>query len=519
MKKLFKVLCCIIVALSMVFGSLSVCAINDTYIDVNTSILISLFEGESKCFTFTPSETAVYRFYSQGEADTYAVLLDSDDNTIAESDDGYIDCNFDILALLEKDQTYTLYCELYFTDESGDFLLTLEKTDIKSIEFNDVTVYQGIDSETVEYEIIDGSNGSITSTSYFVEQYYYSVTFAITLTNGDILYSDEDGSLEYDGGMIYSNVYDDQDYDNEWGLGEHSAMADVLGFSQAITVTVELPDSVHGDINMDESINNKDLGLLMQYLNNWDVEINIDAADVNGDSSVNNKDYGLLMQYLNNWDVELVGPSVKPDENPDETPGENPAADTDVTVVDALNYTKNVIPRPGFEGWGYEEMEHRVILPRITSETENSKAFNQKMYDSFSYAYDALINNEEYAAMYDISYQYKIDNSVIGIFITNRHAVQAGGGTWFYEAFYYDIENDKEITLDEYVAAFGFTVSELFKLIKTTDEYKFAYEYAYGDISIRDCIIDDRGLYVRFNDSDTMDGWSELEIADFLNRI
>lgn len=60
-----------------------------------------------------------------------------------------------------------------------------------------------------------------------------------------------------------------------------------------------------GDINADGAINNKDLGLLMQYLNDWGVEINTDAADVNGNGSINNKDYGLLMQYLNGWDIEL----------------------------------------------------------------------------------------------------------------------------------------------------------------------------------------------------------------------
>ncbi len=69
-----------------------------------------------------------------------------------------------------------------------------------------------------------------------------------------------------------------------------------------------IPDEPHftvGDINGDSNINNKDLGLLMQYLNAWDVEIVLSAADVNCDGNVNNKDYGLLMQYLNGWDVDL----------------------------------------------------------------------------------------------------------------------------------------------------------------------------------------------------------------------
>ncbi len=83
-------------------------------------------------------------------------------------------------------------------------------------------------------------------------------------------------------------------------------------YAQNFAVENEIPFEIivkspykSGDINDDQNINNKDLGLLMQYLNNWDVTINKDAADVNRDGNVNNKDYGLLMQYLNNWNVEL----------------------------------------------------------------------------------------------------------------------------------------------------------------------------------------------------------------------
>ena len=61
-----------------------------------------------------------------------------------------------------------------------------------------------------------------------------------------------------------------------------------------------------GDINSDGKVNMKDLVLLQQYLNNWDVTIDERAANVNGDNKINMKDLVLLQQFLNNWDVELV---------------------------------------------------------------------------------------------------------------------------------------------------------------------------------------------------------------------
>ena len=64
-------------------------------------------------------------------------------------------------------------------------------------------------------------------------------------------------------------------------------------------------DVTIGDANGDGRINNKDLGLLMQKLNGWAVEIDDAVADVNADGKVNNKDYGLLMQYVNGWEVVI----------------------------------------------------------------------------------------------------------------------------------------------------------------------------------------------------------------------
>ena len=52
----------------------------------------------------------------------------------------------------------------------------------------------------------------------------------------------------------------------------------------------------YGDVNNDNEVNNRDLALLMQYINGWNVTIDTDAADVTLDGYINNKDYAVLMQ-------------------------------------------------------------------------------------------------------------------------------------------------------------------------------------------------------------------------------
>ena len=65
------------------------------------------------------------------------------------------------------------------------------------------------------------------------------------------------------------------------------------------------PEVTYGDPNGDGRINNRDMGILQQYLADWDVELKLDACDVNKDGKVNNRDLGLLQQYLADWDVVL----------------------------------------------------------------------------------------------------------------------------------------------------------------------------------------------------------------------
>ena len=73
----------------------------------------------------------------------------------------------------------------------------------------------------------------------------------------------------------------------------------------AVSSTVKVIEYIPGDANGDNEINMKDVVLLRQYLNEWDVEIDERALDVNRDGKINMKDIVLLQQYINDWDVVL----------------------------------------------------------------------------------------------------------------------------------------------------------------------------------------------------------------------
>ena len=61
-----------------------------------------------------------------------------------------------------------------------------------------------------------------------------------------------------------------------------------------------------GDADGDGKVNVRDLGLIQQHLNSWNVAIHESACDVNNDGKINVRDLGCLQQYLNGWDIELI---------------------------------------------------------------------------------------------------------------------------------------------------------------------------------------------------------------------
>lgn len=80
-----------------------------------------------------------------------------------------------------------------------------------------------------------------------------------------------------------------------------------LGMDIVGGVIPELPrmDPLAGDANLDEKVSLADAALMLQYIANWQVGLDLDNADVNDDGDVTLSDVSLVLKYIAGWDIEL----------------------------------------------------------------------------------------------------------------------------------------------------------------------------------------------------------------------
>ena len=152
----------------------------------------------------------------------------------------------------------------------------------------------------------------------------------------------------------------------------------VITIDGAVNVVSYTP----GDVNNDGKVNVRDLGLLQQSLNGWNVNIVKAAADVNGDDKVNVRDLGLLQQFLNAWNVELLpgGPSLgggSQPEDPDQ-PGEG-GGDEPQPPKNLLSIEEAIAMGSAMEHNVYTEEKYYVT--GVITEVYNTQYGNMKLAD------------------------------------------------------------------------------------------------------------------------------------------
>lgn len=191
---------------------------------------------------------------------------------------------------------------------------------------------------------------------------------------------------------------------------------------------------------------------------------------------------------------------------------------TDI-VVDAVNYSREIISV--FEWMDYSGYTHTIHIPKINLSSKNAQSLNEKIYNDHIAPYQALLNYTEEQMIYHVNYTYKVYENVVGIIVEFTGGPQAAGADTKRSYYYYDIRNDKEISLDEYIGALGYTTKELESILKTMEDIS-GYE-AHSNLGdnpkLEACIADTESTLVVFtNAAYTMDGTTSYEVGPIIKR-
>lgn len=204
-------------------------------------------------------------------------------------------------------------------------------------------------------------------------------------------------------------------------------------------------------------------------------------------------------------------------EEPDNTET-NIEVTTDI-VVDAVNYSREIVSV--LEGMDYSGYSHTIHIPKINLSSKNAQSLNEKIYNDHIVPYQALLNYTEKQMVYQVNYTYKVYENVVGIIVEFTSGPQAACAETKRSYYYYDIRNDKEISLDEYIGELGYTTKELESILKTMEDIS-GYE-AYSDLGdsskLEACIADTKNTLVVFkNIICTMDGTASYEVGPIIKR-
>ncbi len=175
-------------------------------------------------------------------------------------------------------------------------------------------------------------------------------------------------------------------------------------------------------------------------------------------------------------------------------------------VTDAVNYECGIISD---YDWASDYKNHFVI-PKLNFETKNSKAFNEKIYKEFSSTYEYFKNYTEKGGVgdsdkndriYYIGYTCKIYNNIVGLSVYEGSGLIASdaGGNTNEKVYYYDCNNDKELTFEEYLGAFGYTKAEAQKKLSTMKAEWDEHKVLKADSVLEKCLIDSESTVVYFS--------------------
>ena len=121
-----------------------------------------------------------------------------------------------------------------------------------SLTINKVTLIENYDGG-ISYNDYDEETGQEIE-PWFEYSYHDAVDYTVTLPGGQVLESNDIGEVEYQGEWFSLDIEDDQSYDNQWGIGTHTATGKIFG--KEVTFDVEIVE------NPVESVTVQDISII-----------------------------------------------------------------------------------------------------------------------------------------------------------------------------------------------------------------------------------------------------------------
>ena len=175
--------------------------------------------------------------------------------------------------------------------------------------------------------------------------------------------------------------------------------------------------------------------------------------------------FGYVKYRLDNQEVNNNSSSSTSDNGNhiDGTKADNVSADGDINVIDAVSYNAHI--------QGQNGNKLSVRLPRINGTTDvlnelNSKILNDNLPVSYTYATcPGDLGEGCLANGMKIDYQYAIKNNVVVLYVFNKKVSDANDYVVDHitNNYFYDIENDKVISLIEAAQKMKLKNNELLK--------------------------------------------------------
>ena len=128
--------------------------------------------------------------------------------------------------------------------------------------------------------------------------------------------------------------------------------------------------------------------------------------------------------------------------------------DTEPPIQTAMHYIRDAY---SIYSGGKLDIEQRIFYPKITVGTDAAEEFNYKIKAKYAPIIKELEKGDDHR-IYDISYSYAFYDGAIAICIDSNIGRQGTEGGSSREMFYFDITNDRELTLEEYALRLGINI-------------------------------------------------------------